>query len=81
MQTANTFQRLFGFALGKPEPGSANWYFRRDKLAVVCVWIIVIMVLIAIFAPWLTPYPEQGLGDPNLPEKFMAPSACSLIHI
>ncbi len=74
MKPASTFNRLFGFAFGKPEPGSANWYFRRDKLALVCFYILLAVVIIAIFAPFLTPYPEQGLGDPNLPEKFQAPS-------
>ena len=74
MNTATIFNRLFGFGFSKPEPGSANWYFRRDKLAVVCLFIIVFMAFIAIAAPVLTPYPEQGLGDPNLGEKFMPPS-------
>ena len=75
MQTATTFNRLFGFAFGKAEPGSANWYFRRDKLALVCTYIILFMILMAIFAPFLSPFPEQGLGDPNLGERFMPPSS------
>ena len=74
MNTATIFNRWFGFAFSKPEPGSANWYFRRDKLAVVCLFVILFMIFIAIAAPILTPYPEQGLGDPNLTEKFMPPS-------
>ncbi len=73
-QPATLVNRWLGFGFMKAEPGSANWYFRRDKLAVVCLFVIVFMVLIAIFAPFLTPYPEQGLGDPNLTEKFLAPS-------
>ena len=74
MKTATVFNRWFGFAFAKPEPGSANWYFRRDKLAVVCLFIILLMIFVAIAAPILTPYPEQGLGDPNLGEKFLPPS-------
>ena len=74
MQKATTFNRLFGFMLGRPEPGSANWYFRRDKLAVVCTWVIVFMAFIAITAPLITPYPDQGRGDPNLGERFEPPS-------
>ncbi|MEM7533283.1 MAG: ABC transporter permease [Chloroflexota bacterium] len=74
MKTATLFNRWFGFAFRSPEPGSANWYFRRDKLALVCLYVIVLMIFIAIFAPFLTPYPEQGLGDPNLTEKFESPS-------
>lgn len=75
MSPATTLNRLLGFAFTKPEPGSANWYFRRDKLALICFYIILFMLLIAIFAPLLAPYPEQGLGDPNLSAKFEAPSA------
>lgn len=74
MSPATPFNRWFGFIFSKPEPGSANWYFRRDKLAVACLIIILLMVFIAIAAPVLTPYPEQGLGDPNLEEKFLPPS-------
>ena len=48
--------------------------FRRDPLAVASLIIIVLFVLGAIFAPWLTPYPGQGLGDPNILEKFTAPN-------
>lgn len=48
--------------------------FRRDPLAVVSLIVILLFVLGAIFAPWLTPYPEQGRGDPNILEKFQPPS-------
>jgi peptide/nickel transport system permease protein len=48
--------------------------FRRDRLAVISLVVILAFILGAIFAPWLTPYPEQGLGDPNLQEKFEPPS-------
>lgn len=41
-------------------PGSRTWRrFRRHKLAMVGAVTIVVMVFIAIFAPWLAPY------DPN----------------
>ncbi len=53
--------------------------FRRDPLAVGSLVIIILFTLGAIFAPWLTPYPEQGLGDPNILEKFVAPSATHLL--
>jgi peptide/nickel transport system permease protein len=48
--------------------------FRRDPLAVVSLVVIILFVLSAILAPVLAPYPEQGLGDPNLVEKFQPPS-------
>ena len=49
--------------------------FRRDPLAVGSLVIIILFVAGAIFAPWLTPYPGQGLGDPNILEKFTAPNS------
>jgi peptide/nickel transport system permease protein len=48
--------------------------FRRDPLAVVSLVVIVLFVLGVILAPVLTPYPEQGRGDPNILEKFQPPS-------
>jgi peptide/nickel transport system permease protein len=48
--------------------------FRRNWLAMISLVIVLILILGAIFAPWLTPYPEQGRGEPNLAEKMQAPS-------
>jgi peptide/nickel transport system permease protein len=47
--------------------------FRRDPLAVASLVAILVFILGAIFAPVLTPYPEQGRGDPNILEKFKPP--------
>lgn len=35
---------------------------------------VLILVLIAIFAPWLAPYPEDSLGATRIKEKFRPPS-------
>jgi peptide/nickel transport system permease protein len=67
---------------GQPEQPRARYSeyglmlqaFRRDPLAVVSLVVILIFILGAIFAPVLTPYPEQGRGDPNILEKFQPPS-------
>lgn len=48
--------------------------FRRDPLAVISLVVIVLFVLGAILAPVLTPYAGQGLGEPNVLEKFVPPS-------
>ncbi len=48
--------------------------FGRDWLAVASLAIILLFVFGAVFAPWLTPYPEQGRGEPNVLEKFLPPS-------
>ncbi len=67
---------------GQPEQPRARYSeyglmlqaFRRDPLAVVSLVVILIFIFGAIFAPVLTPYPEQGRGDPNILEKFQPPS-------
>lgn len=67
-------------SLGPASPASSSEWrliwrsFRRDKLAVIGLTIILIFILGAIFAPVLTPYPEQGRGEPNILEKFKPPS-------
>jgi peptide/nickel transport system permease protein len=48
--------------------------FRRDWLGVFSLLVILAFVLGAIFAPYLTPYPEEGRGAPNLVNKFLPPS-------
>lgn len=75
MSTVNISQRWFGNILGgRAEPGSAVWFFRRDFLAVSSLVFIVLLVLAALLAPYLTPYTAEGLGDPNLANKFLSPS-------
>lgn len=48
--------------------------FRRDRLALISLFIILAFVVGALFAPWLTPHPRQGRGEPNLKEKLDPPS-------
>jgi peptide/nickel transport system permease protein len=66
--------RLFGTLFQRIEPGSAVWFFRRDWVAMVSLFILVLVVLFAVFAPWLTPYPKQGAGEPNITEKLNPPN-------
>lgn len=49
--------------------------FRRDRLALVSLMVILVFVVGAVFAPWLTTHPRQGRGQPNLSEKLEGPSA------
>ena len=44
--------------------------FLRKKLAVFSMLVLIIIVLSAIFAPWVAPYPEQGKGATNLEERL-----------
>jgi peptide/nickel transport system permease protein len=49
--------------------------FLRDKLAVLGIAWVLLMLVVAIGAPVIAPYPEQGRGKSNLSERFEAPSA------
>ncbi len=44
--------------------------FLKKKLAVVSALILVVIMLSAIFAPWVAPYPKQGQGAINLEERL-----------
>jgi len=49
----------------------------RNPLTVFGLAIIVVLFLLALFAPYIAPYPEQGQGLSNLQERLRPPS---LIH-
>jgi peptide/nickel transport system permease protein len=53
--------------------------FRRDWLAVASLVVILLFIIGAVFAPWIAPYPEQGKGEPNISEKWQAPSRAHLL--
>jgi len=48
--------------------------FQRDYLSLASLFIIFIIVLGVVFAPFITPYPEQGEGLPSLSTRLQAPS-------
>jgi len=47
----------------------------RNKMTGAAFIIIGILIVVAILAPVLAPYPEQGRGGANMAEKLLAPSA------
>lgn len=49
--------------------------FARNGTAMVGLGIVTVFLLVAAFAPWLAPYPEDAMGKVNLAQKLMAPSA------
>ena len=53
--------------------------FFRDKLAVVGIAWILFMIVVAIGAPWIAPYPDEGRGASHLASRFEAPSAQHLM--
>ena len=48
--------------------------FMRDKLAVISLLWIVFIVVLAVAAPVLAPYPGQGRGEPDVAVRLQAPS-------
>jgi peptide/nickel transport system permease protein len=48
--------------------------FLRDRLAVLGLSWIVLMIVVAVAAPWIAPYPEQGRGASDIQSRFEAPS-------
>jgi peptide/nickel transport system permease protein len=47
--------------------------FKKDKLALIGLVMIILFVLTAILAPVLAPYPAQGLGESDLGSRLEAP--------
>lgn len=46
----------------------------RDPLALFSVLVIILLFILALFGSWLAPYPEQGEGRTNVPDRFLPPS-------
>jgi peptide/nickel transport system permease protein len=51
----------------------------RDPLALISTIIILLFILVAIFAPLVAPYPEQGQGQTNAADTMHPPSAKYLL--
>ena len=41
----------------------AFYRFRKNRIALICFFFITFEIIIAIFAPLLAPYPEDGGGE------------------
>jgi peptide/nickel transport system permease protein len=61
------------------EYGLMGRALRRDRLALISLVIILTFIVAAILAPWLAPYPDQGMGKANLGEKLDPPSSVHLL--
>lgn len=46
----------------------------RNPLTAFGLGIILVVVMTALFAPYLSPYPDQGMGFSNLDERLLPPS-------
>lgn len=71
-----TSQKLSDFV-----PMDQGWFARtkrvlgKDRLAMIGALLILLMLVLAAFGQWIAPYPEQGMGVTNVPNRNMAPSA------
>ncbi|MDD3655444.1 MAG: ABC transporter permease [Atribacterota bacterium] len=53
-----------------------NWYyFSRNKLSVLGLSIVVLVILLAIFAPYMTPYPQHASSFVDFKNAGQPPSA------
>ena len=48
--------------------------FRRNRLGMAGMIIILLMVAIAVFAPWIAPYPKDAEGAVHVTDALQAPS-------
>ena len=55
--------------------GRGIYRFRKNPLSTVGLSIIVLMSMLALFAPYVAPYPEDAGGAIHFKERFEAPSA------
>ncbi len=61
--------------LPRIEEGSTAWFLRRDRISVISLMLILLLALAAIFSQVITPYPQEGAGEPNILNKLKPPSA------
>ncbi len=47
----------------------------KRKAAFFSLIILVITILVTVFAPWVAPYPEQGMGEVNIEHRLLPPSS------
>lgn len=52
--------------------------FKRNRLGVTGLVIILVLVVIAVFAPWIAPYPKDATGAVHVTDALMPPSRAHL---
>lgn len=71
----NLLQRWLGPIARTVAPSTqAARSLARDRLALASGIFLVAVILAAIFAPLLTPFASQGLGEPDIANRFRPPS-------
>jgi peptide/nickel transport system permease protein len=49
--------------------------FQRNKLGIAGLAVIIFLIIVAIFAPWIAPYPDDAKGAINVTDALLAPSS------
>lgn len=52
---------------------------RKDRLALVGLILIALVLFAAIFGQWIAPFPDQGAGVTDVPNRNLPPSAVHLL--
>ena len=60
-------------AKGRSPFSIARRRFAANRLAGVALWVIVVLYLVAIFAPWLAPYDPSAIED-VMKTRYLPPS-------
>lgn len=59
----------------RPSRKAGAWlFFKREPLAVIGLVVIASCLIIMAFAPWLSPFPAEGRGEPNVSRQLLPPS-------
>ncbi len=75
MTLIDVFSRCLGMRPKlTPQPGSAMWHVRGDSLAMISLVALLAVALLAIAAPLVAPYPDQGMGVTHIEQKLQPPS-------
>ena len=75
--TPTTAIRSAGFAgstARAAQPARSLWG-RLPLSGRISLCFLVFLLCAALLAPWLTPYPNEGAGEPNMANKLLAPTA------
>ncbi|MFK4806107.1 ABC transporter permease [Microbacterium sp. ZW CA_36] len=60
--------------IGTRPLGRIGRVLRKDRLAALGLALIVLVVILAIFGPWISPFPAQGYGATSVPDRMLPPS-------
>lgn len=60
--------------MGGSTLGRIGRVLRTDRLAALGLALIVLVVVLAIFGPWIAPFPAQGYGATSVGDRELAPS-------